>query len=230
MVRYYALKLAAGTQFEDAVREAKTAILDHGFGIVADIDIAATLKEKTGRDIGAYRILGACKPATAEQALRLEPAIGVLLPCNVVVRQNGGEVEVLTADPLSLGGFAGNSALEALGLSIREQMQSILESVADAARSNAAGSLHLHGEPHTDVNDKLDEHFKSFSQRLAALTDRFHKTGSLAADTGEVAQVLQRSDLNELEQDISALNGNFRHIVSYLDSRQCKSYAIRHLG
>jgi uncharacterized protein (DUF302 family) len=137
MVRYYALKLAAGTQFEDAVREAKTAILDHGFGVVADIDIAATLKEKTGRDIGAYRILGACKPATAEQALRLEPAIGVLLPCNVVVRQNGEEVEVITADPLSLGGFAGNSALEALGLSIGEQMQSILESVAGAAHSNA---------------------------------------------------------------------------------------------
>lgn len=230
MVCYFALPLPSGTTFEAAVQLAKTAISENGFGIVTDIDMAATLKQKTGADIGSYRILGACNPAAAEQALRIEPAIGVLLPCNVVIRQNNGELEVLAADPGTLGGFSGNEELAALAVSIRKQLEGVMASIARATRRRETEAQVAAHVPQAASGGDLDGHLRSFSLRLASLADRFNKTGSLSPAEAASPTRLQPAMLSELQHDIDALNSNFRHIVSYLDTQQRKAYATRHLG
>ena len=92
----------------DVVERLKT----EGFGILTDIDVQATLKSKIGADIAKYRILGACNPGFAHEALRKEDKLGVLLPCNVIVRETtDGRVEVASVDPVVAMERTGNPAL-----------------------------------------------------------------------------------------------------------------------
>lgn len=85
--------------FEEALAHTKEAFAAEGFGTLTEIDVQATLKAKTGKDVGPYVIVGACNPDLASRALDAEPQIGVLLPCNVVVRQRADEVVVEAMDP-----------------------------------------------------------------------------------------------------------------------------------
>lgn len=85
--------------FDAVVERTRAALQKHGFGVLTEIDVQATLKAKIGVDFRPYRILGACNPVMAHEALTMEPHVGVMLPCNVVVQQADEGVEVFAVDP-----------------------------------------------------------------------------------------------------------------------------------
>ena len=85
--------------FDAVLERTRAALQKHGFGVLTEIDVQATLKAKIGQDCRPYRILGACNPVMAHEALKMEPHVGVMLPCNVVVQQAEGGVEVFAVDP-----------------------------------------------------------------------------------------------------------------------------------
>lgn len=92
----------------DAIDAVTAALATQGFGVLTTIDVRATLKAKLGEDVEDYTILGACNPALAHQALSTDPEIGLLLPCNVTVRQSGGHTLVQAVDPAELLAMAGD--------------------------------------------------------------------------------------------------------------------------
>ncbi len=86
-------------EFDAVVERTRAALQKHGFGVLTEIDVQGTLKAKIGQDFRPYRILGACNPTMAHEALKLEPHVGAMLPCNVVVQQAEDGVEVFAIDP-----------------------------------------------------------------------------------------------------------------------------------
>lgn len=116
--------------FDEAVEKIKEALKPEGFGILTEIDVAATLKKKLDKDIPPYMILGACNPLIASKALEAEPSIGVLLPCNVVVRQDGaGKVFVEIMDPKSVLGMVDNPGVEKLAGDVRQRLERALKAL-----------------------------------------------------------------------------------------------------
>ena len=110
---YYIAKTVSG-RFDGVVADVTARLKSLGFGVLSDIDVQATLKTKIGADMAKYRILGACNPRFAYEALKLEDKLGVLLPCNVIVRETSdGRIEVAAVDPLSSMERTGNPALRA---------------------------------------------------------------------------------------------------------------------
>jgi len=90
------------TSFDDAVGRTKSALSKHGFGVLTEIDVKATMKKKIDADIDDYLILGACNPRMAFEAMKLEPKVGAMLPCNVILRGvDGGNVMVSAIDPVA---------------------------------------------------------------------------------------------------------------------------------
>jgi len=99
------------TDFEDAVARVRAALQEQGFGVLTEIDVRATLKEKLGEDMEPFLILGACNPALAHRALDVDRRIGLLLPCNVVVRAEGAAAVVEALDPQIMVGLTGQAGL-----------------------------------------------------------------------------------------------------------------------
>ena len=113
--------------FEAAIKNVVAALKEEGFGVLTDIDVRATLKEKLGIDGRPYRILGACNPSLAHRALQAEDKIGVMLPCNVIVQDRGdGTVEVAAIDPKAAMERLGNPALTALAEEVRTKLTAVL--------------------------------------------------------------------------------------------------------
>lgn len=116
--------------FDTAVEKVTQALQREGFGVLTDIDIAATLKKKLNLDMPAYRILGACNPPFAHRALETEPSIGLLLPCNVVVRQDQtGAVNVEFMDPNAVLDLVGNPAITEIAREIRQKLEQALRAL-----------------------------------------------------------------------------------------------------
>ena len=102
--------------YEEAIPRVKEALKAEGFGVLTEIDVRRTMREKLGAEMEPYIILGACNPPLAHRALEQEPNIGLLLPCNVVVRSEGKNSHVEVADPQAMLGIVGNEELNAIAL------------------------------------------------------------------------------------------------------------------
>jgi len=113
--------------FDAAVERVKTLLKDEGFGVLCEIDVAATLKQKLGETFRPYRILGACNPALALRALSVEPRIGTLLPCNVVVEEREGETIVSAVDASAMLSVVDNAALVPIAAEVDERLGRVLE-------------------------------------------------------------------------------------------------------
>jgi uncharacterized protein (DUF302 family) len=121
MSYYLSRTVAAG--FDEAVQRVTEALKEEGFGVLTDIDVQATLKAKLGASMPPYRILGACNPSFAHQALQVEDKLGVLLPCNVIVRDaGGGQVEIAAIDPVASMERAGNPKLVSIADEVRVRL------------------------------------------------------------------------------------------------------------
>jgi len=116
--------------FDDAVTRVTEALKAEGFGVLTQIDIAATLKAKLGKDFRPYRILGACNPALAFEALGAEDHVGVMLPCNVIVQQREeGRIEVSAIDPSAPMRAIGNPALNGIAETVRDKLKKVVAAV-----------------------------------------------------------------------------------------------------
>ncbi len=114
-------------KFDDTVEAVTAELKKEGFGVLTEIDVAATLKEKLGADMPPYRILGACNPSLAHQAVSAVPEIGLLLPCNVLVREDeAGQVHVSFMDPGAVLGLVDNPAVEPLAQQVKDKLQKVL--------------------------------------------------------------------------------------------------------
>jgi uncharacterized protein (DUF302 family) len=126
----YYLSRQVALDFEVAVAKLIEALKAEGFGVLTDIDIAATLKQKLGVDFRKYRILGACNPPLAHKALTAEDKIGVMLPCNVIVQERAqGGAELAAIDPRAAMQRVGNPALAAVAEEVAERLARALHAV-----------------------------------------------------------------------------------------------------
>jgi uncharacterized protein (DUF302 family) len=126
----YYLSSTVDAAFEAVVQRVTAALKEEGFGVLTDIDVQATLKAKLGADMPPYRILGACNPSFAHHALQIEDKLGVLLPCNVIVRDAGdGQTEVAAIDPVASMDRTGNPALASIAEEVRVRLQRAVERI-----------------------------------------------------------------------------------------------------
>ena len=126
---YYFAKLLA-TSFDEGVSRVTDALKNEGFGIITEIDLRETFKRKLGVDFRRYRILGACNPKLAYDALELEDKVGTMLPCNVIVQElKPGQVEVAAIDPVASMQAIGNAALAEKAQKVRSKLQKAIQSL-----------------------------------------------------------------------------------------------------
>ncbi len=126
----YVFGKTVNLSFDDACRRVAEELAREGFGVLTEIDVAATLKKKLDRDMPPYRILGACNPGFANRAISAEPQIGALLPCNVVVRQDpAGAVHVEFMDPDAVMELVGRPEVREIAAEVRSRLVKVMNAV-----------------------------------------------------------------------------------------------------
>jgi len=128
----YYIATTVSRPFDAVVPEVIAALAAHGFGVLTDIDVQSTLRSKIGAEMPRYRILGACNPRLAHEALKQEERLGVMLPCNVVVRETADRrVEVASVDPVAAMERTDNPALRATAERVRDQLTQVIAAVRE---------------------------------------------------------------------------------------------------
>ncbi|WP_028671969.1 DUF302 domain-containing protein [Saccharospirillum impatiens] len=115
--------------FAEVDERTRKALADRGFGILTEIDVKATMKKKLNEDMSAYTILGACNPTMAWEAIGLEPQVGAMLPCNVIIRETKQGVEVSAVDPVSSMTAIDNEQLSQVAGKVRDMLAEVVESI-----------------------------------------------------------------------------------------------------
>ena len=122
-------RLIAGASVDEVDSRTRAALAANGFGVLTEIDVAATMKKKIDVDMPAYRILGACNPQMAWQAIGMEPRVGAMLPCNVILRAVDGGVEVSAIDPVASMQAIDNEGLQAVAGQVRDLLARALAAI-----------------------------------------------------------------------------------------------------
>jgi len=115
-------RMFPGAALDDIDARTRAALQAKGFGVLTEIDVAATMKKKLDKDMPGYRILGACNPGMAFQAIGMEPRVGAMLPCNVILRATDGGVEVSAIDPVASMSAINNPELHAVAGQVRDML------------------------------------------------------------------------------------------------------------
>ncbi|MGM0588122.1 MAG: DUF302 domain-containing protein [Bacteroidota bacterium] len=128
MSYYYGKKL--DLTFDEAIERVTAELKEEGFGVLTEIDVTTTLKKKLDADFKPYRILGACNPEFAHQALQQEDKVGVMLPCNVIVEQHeDGSVEISAVDPVASMQAIDNSDLTKIAGEVRTRLRKVIDAL-----------------------------------------------------------------------------------------------------
>lgn len=130
MANEYGFGIDLRMPYEQAITAVTEALKAEGFGVLTTIDVQRTLHEKLGAEMEQYAILGACNPPLAHRALTADRNIGLLLPCNVVVRATDTGSRVDIADPQAMMGIVGNDALDSVATEARQRLQRVVEGLA----------------------------------------------------------------------------------------------------
>ncbi len=128
----YGNQVETTLSYEVAVDRVKAILKEEGFGVLCEIDVAATVREKLGEAFRPYRILGACNPQLAHRAISAEPQLGLLLPCNVVVQEMDGKTVVSAVDAGAMLAIVGNPRLDALAQDANARLRRVLDAIASA--------------------------------------------------------------------------------------------------
>jgi uncharacterized protein (DUF302 family) len=129
MTTTYGIGRLIEAPFDETVTRTREALKAEGFGVLCDIDVQATLKEKLGVDESPYVILGACNPPLAHRALGAERELGLLLPCNVIVYETQGGTKVSAIDPQMMMGMIDNPVLAEVATEVRARLERVVENV-----------------------------------------------------------------------------------------------------
>lgn len=132
-VNSYTLSTTTRLPFDTAVARVREELAAEGFGVLCDIDVQATLKNKLGVEREPYLILGACNPPLAHQALETEPELGTLLPCNVVIYQQQGETHIAAVDAEQMLSIVGNDQLAETAAEVRRRLSAVVDRAAGHA-------------------------------------------------------------------------------------------------
>jgi len=129
-MNYYISKTLPNLSYDEALEKVKEELKKEGFGVLTEIDVKDTLKNKLDVDFKKYKILGACNPHLAHQALQAEDKIGALLPCNVIVEEHeNGEVEVSAIDPLPTMGMMDNPNVKDVAIAAQEKLNRVIKNM-----------------------------------------------------------------------------------------------------
>ena len=132
------LDTSVAAPLDEAIARTKVALKEQGFGVLTEIDVRQTLRDKIGVEFAPYVILGACNPGLAHRALQAEPSVGLLLPCNVVVREVGGRSEVAAVDPEQmLGMFGGDAAIRGVAAEASAGLRAAIAALAASEAGTA---------------------------------------------------------------------------------------------